>query len=75
MFSITLSALPKIPLSTAEPVFRFHDLRLGYATLAFAAGVPLKVVSESLGHSAIGVMDAIYVHLRDESQERKGRPP
>lgn len=53
------------------PAFRFHDLRHGYATLAFAAGVPLKTVSESLGHSAIGVTDAIYVHLRDEAKREK----
>lgn len=53
------------------PAFRFHDLRHGYATLAFAAGVPLKTVSESLGHSAIGVTDAIYVHLRVEAKREK----
>jgi integrase len=53
------------------PQVRFHDLRHGYATLSFAAGVPLKVVSESLGHSAIGVTDAIYVHLRDEAKSEK----
>ena len=53
------------------PAFRFHDLRHGYATLAFAAGVPLKTVSESLGHSAIGVTDVIYVHLRDEAKREK----
>ena len=53
------------------PRFRFHDLRHGYASLAFAAGVSLRAVSESLGHSAIGVTDAIYVHLRDESKREK----
>ena len=53
------------------PAFRFHDLRHGYETLAFAAGVPLKTVSESLGHSTIGVTDAIYVHLRDEAKREK----
>lgn len=53
------------------PVIRFHDLRHGYATLAFAAGVPLRVLSESLGHSAIGVTSTIYVHLLDESKREK----
>jgi len=28
-------------------------------------------VSQSLGHSAIGVTDAIYVHLRDEAKREK----
>jgi integrase len=50
---------------------RFHDLRHGYATLAFAAGVPLKVVSESLGHSSIGVTSSIYVHLLDQTKQDK----
>ncbi len=53
------------------PRFRFHDLRHGYASLAFAAGVSLRGVSESLGHSAIGVTDAIYVHLRDDAKREK----
>jgi hypothetical protein len=30
---------------------RLHDLRYGAATLAFAAGVDIKVVSDQLGHS------------------------
>jgi len=33
--------------------------------------VSLKVVSESLGHSAIGVTDAIYVHFRAEAKREK----
>ncbi len=53
------------------PAFRFHDLRHGYASAAFAAGVSLRAVSESLGHSAIGVTDAIYVHLRDDAKREK----
>jgi integrase len=47
---------------------RFHDLRHAYATFAFAAGVPLKAVSDSLGHSSIGVTSAIYVHLLDQTK-------
>jgi len=53
------------------PAIRFHGLRHGYATLAFAAGVPLKLVSESLGHSAIGVTSAIYVHMLDDTMREK----
>jgi len=30
---------------------RFHDLRHSYASLSFAAGVPLSAISRSLGHS------------------------
>lgn len=58
----------------ALPRFRFHDLRHGYASLAFAAGVPLAVVSKSLGHSSIGITANVYTHiLVDQSAIR--RPP
>ena len=50
---------------------RFHDLRHGFASLAFAAGVPLKVVSESLGHSGIAITSQTYVHLLDDLKRDK----
>lgn len=50
---------------------RFHDLRHGHASLAFAAGVPLKIISESLGHSGIAITSEIYVHLLAEAREDK----
>lgn len=53
------------------PPFRFHDLRHGFASLAFAAGVPLKVVSDSLGHSGIGITAQIYVHLLADQKREK----
>lgn len=46
-------------------------MRYGYATLAFAVGASIKIVSESLGHSAIGLTDTIYVHLRDDAKRDK----
>jgi integrase len=43
-------------LETAKlPSIAFHGLRHSAATALLAAGVPLKVVSESLGHSTITV--------------------
>lgn len=53
------------------PLFRLHDMRHGYASLAFAAGVSLKVVSESLGHSSITITDKTYVHLLDDLKRDK----
>jgi integrase len=35
------------------PRIRFHDLRHTHATLALAAGVHPKVVSERLGHASV----------------------
>ena len=42
---------------------RFHDLRHSVATILFAAGVDLKVISELLGHSSIAVTSDVYAHL------------
>lgn len=48
------------------PAMRFHDLRHAYATLMLGAGVPLRVVQASLGHSSIAVTAAIYAHVMPE---------
>lgn len=42
---------------------RLHDLRHTWASLALQAGVPLKVVSERLGHSTSAVTADIYSHV------------
>lgn len=44
----------------------FHGLRHGHATLMLAAGVNLKVVSERLGHSTIGITADLYTHVAEE---------
>lgn len=41
----------------------FHGLRHGHASLMLAAGEHLKVVSEQLGHSAIGITGDLYTHV------------
>lgn len=41
---------------------RIHDLRHGMATFWLASGVPVKVVSERLGHSNIGITLQTYGH-------------
>lgn len=48
------------------PHVRFHDLRHGAASLMLAQGVPLKVVSETLGHSGIAITADTYAHLTRE---------
>ena len=42
---------------------RFHDLRHTHASLMLALGVHLKVVSERLGHSGIGITGNHYSHV------------
>jgi integrase len=44
---------------------RFHDLRHTAATLMLEQGVPLKVISEILGHSSIAVTADIYTEVVD----------
>lgn len=45
------------------PYRKFHNLRHTYATKLFEAGVPLKTVSELLGHSNISITANIYTHV------------
>lgn len=45
------------------PRLRFHDLRHAYATLMLAAGVPLRVIQEALGHTSIATTAAVYAHV------------
>lgn len=54
------------------PKFRFHDLRHSAATFLIAAGIPLKHVSELLGHSTITITADIYGHLLEESNRAAG---
>jgi integrase len=42
---------------------RLHDLRHTWATLALQANVPLKVVSERLGHATTAVTADVYSHV------------
>lgn len=48
------------------PRIRLHELRHTSASLALAAGVPPRVVSERLGHSTIAITQNIYTHIFDE---------
>lgn len=45
-----------------------HELRHVAASLLIALGVPLKTISETLGHSSIRVTADVYGHLLDESR-------
>lgn len=45
------------------PPIRLHDLRHGAASLMLAAGVDMKVVSETLGHSTLGLTADTYTSV------------
>lgn len=56
------------------PTCRIHDLRHSAASLLLAQGVPLKVVSDILGHSQIAITADLYSHVipqaRREASEK-----
>ncbi|WP_433243463.1 tyrosine-type recombinase/integrase [Actinomadura nitritigenes] len=52
------------------PPVRFHDLRHGAATMAHAAGVSMKVVSEILGHSDEAFTANVYAVVSEELAEQ-----
>jgi integrase len=52
------------------PMIRLYDFRHTGATLALAAGVPPKVVSEQLGHASAAFTLDIYSHVLPHMQEQ-----
>ena len=68
------------------PPIRFHDLRHGTATMLLAAGQPMKVISEILGHATSAFTADVYTEVADELADaaaaaiaayipRRSRPP
>lgn len=55
------------------PIIRLHDVRHSYATAALAAGVPVKVVSQRLGHADVGVTLKVYAHVMPGDDEDAAR--
>jgi integrase len=45
------------------PTISLHDLRHTHATLLLKAGVPVKVVSERLGHASAAFTMSVYQHV------------
>lgn len=46
-----------------------HQLRHGYATILYEAGIPDKDAQELLGHSSITVTRDIYTHIRQSRKQ------
>jgi integrase len=49
---------------------RLHDLRHTHATVLLAAGIPVKVVSERLGHASATITLGVYAHVMPGMQAR-----
>jgi len=50
-------------------IFRFHELRHTFATLAIQQGVDAKTVSSILGHYSAGFTLDTYTHVTNEMQK------
>ena len=61
----TPSRRPSMPRSAAPglPRIRLHDLRHTHATIALRAGIPVKVISERLGHENPAFTMKQYAHV------------
>jgi integrase len=61
-FHARVRAAAKALGEDALPVIRLHDLRHLHATLLLAASVPVKVVSERLGHATPVITLTVHAH-------------
>jgi integrase len=52
------------------PYIRVHDLRHSAATLLLGRGVPVKVVSEMLGHANVSITLNMYGHVLPHVQQQ-----
>ena len=48
------------------PRIHLHDLRHSAASIALTAGVPMRVVSDLLGHSSLAITANVYSHVSTE---------
>ncbi|MCC3652738.1 site-specific integrase [Streptomyces sp. S07_1.15] len=60
----------RLALAAPLPPIRFHDLRHGAATMLIAAGVPMKLVSEVLGHASTAFTMDVYATVAEELAEQ-----
>ena len=51
------------------PRIRLHDLRHTHATLLFNDGKNVKMISQRLGHSDVGITLSVYAHLAHDAQD------
>lgn len=53
----------RLVAASGLPPIRLHDLRHGAATLMLAAGIDVKIVSDTLGHSDTRITRDIYMSV------------
>lgn len=66
-------AFSRLVATIDVPRLRLHDLRHTHATLLLKAGIPIKVVSERLGHATPGFTMTTYQHVLPGMQAEAAR--
>src|SRR6266536_3500991 len=66
-------AFERLVARARVPAIRFHDLRHTHATLLIKAAVPVKVVSERLGHATPAFTIETYQHVLPGMQAEAAR--
>lgn len=59
----------RVALTLPLPPIRFHDLRHGAATMLIAAKVPMKMVSDVMGHASMSFTGDVYAVVAEELAE------
>jgi integrase len=62
-FVTRVAAARRVLGDDALPTIRLHDLRHTHASILLASGVPVKVVSERLGHASPIITLGVYAHV------------
>jgi len=68
--NIATSIFHRVLAKAGLPHMRLYDLRHSQATILMAAGEPIKVISERLGHSSSQITLDVYSHVAPGMQER-----
>lgn len=61
-------ALRGIMARAGVPRIRAYDLRHSYASLAYEAGVPIKLIGERMGHANVAFTLQTYVHSNEQQR-------
>lgn len=61
-------AFSKVVRKAGFPTLRFHDLRHSHATHLIRAGVPIKDISDRLGHASTAFTMDTYAHVLPDSR-------
>jgi integrase len=62
-YNLLRNSFQPILKRAALPRLRFHDLRHTHATALLSRGLPIKAVSQRLGHSDVGITLRVYAHV------------